>query len=184
MNNILKISRRNKLLLQFDVLLGLLLCTVLITTALAIPIASSATKNQFTVGNNYSEIAEEYEPPAVLEADKSYTKKVAVSNCNDSRATNKTVPCYVRLFAEVEDPDVASRLEIDFNSSDWTNKQSDGYYYYKKVLNPGETTSPLFTTLSAKEDISDFAMICYSESVQCEGFEDAATAFKAIGGRY
>lgn len=38
----------------------------------------------------------------------------------------------MRVFAEIEDPDTASAVDIDFNTSDWTVKQPDGYYYYKK----------------------------------------------------
>ena len=57
---------------------------------------------------------------------------------------------------------------------------SDGYYYYSRVLNAGEESSPLFTTLTAKENVSDFEMICYSESVQAYGFAGAKEAFEAI----
>ena len=57
---------------------------------------------------------------------------------------------------------------------------SDGYYYYSRVLNAGEESSSLFTTLTAKENVSDFEMICYSESVQAYGFAGAKEAFEAI----
>lgn len=36
-----------------------------------------------------------------------------------------------------------SLISYDLNTEDWTEK--DGYYYYNKALNPGETTEPLFT---------------------------------------
>lgn len=136
--------------------------------------------NKVSVGNNYTEIVEKYDPPEMMEEGKSYTKEVSVINKDNPNITNKTVPCYVRVFAEVEDPDVAENLDIDFNTTDWTEKQADGYYYYKKVLGRGETTTPLFTTLTAKKDINDFRMICYEESVQSEGFSSAKEAFDAI----
>lgn len=37
-------------------------------------------------------------------------------------------------------------IRLDINTTDWAEK--DGYYYYKKILQPGETTEPLFTTVS------------------------------------
>ncbi len=37
-------------------------------------------------------------------------------------------------------------VELDLNTADWTEK--DGYYYYTKVLKPGETTTPVFTAVT------------------------------------
>ena len=37
-------------------------------------------------------------------------------------------------------------VTLDFNETDWTYQ--DGYYYYNKPLAPGETTEPLFTTVT------------------------------------
>ena len=37
-------------------------------------------------------------------------------------------------------------VTLDFNETDW--KYFDGYYYYNYPLDPGETTEPLFTTVS------------------------------------
>lgn len=36
-----------------------------------------------------------------------------------------------------------SLISYDLNTEDWTEKE--GYYYYNKALDPGETTEPLFT---------------------------------------
>lgn len=37
-------------------------------------------------------------------------------------------------------------VTLDFNETDWT--YSEGYYYYNRALAPGETTEPLFTTVT------------------------------------
>lgn len=37
-------------------------------------------------------------------------------------------------------------VTLDFNETDWT--YFDGYYYYNRALAPGETTEPLFTTVT------------------------------------
>jgi len=34
-------------------------------------------------------------------------------------------------------------MELDINTEKWTEK--DGYYYYNQILQPGETTVPVFT---------------------------------------
>ena len=38
-------------------------------------------------------------------------------------------------------------LELDYNTTDWT-QSSDGYFYYNEALKPGHITKPLFTTVT------------------------------------
>lgn len=150
-----------------------LLCCITVPAALAYLIWNDSVKNNFTMGENTSHIEETFGSYTEFEAGKSYEKNVTVKN-------DGSVPCYVRVFAEIEDPDVAATISIDFNTTDWTAKQADGFYYYKKALAVSETTAPLFTTLKVKSDLSDFKMICYSETVQAAGATDVTSAFKAL----
>lgn len=89
------------------------------------------------------------------------------------------VDCYVRMYCEYADSTAEDITDIDFNTTDWTAKQDDGYYYYKKKLSPGESTKPLFTKVTVKSEegdghsvadiisnVYDFDLICYAESVQ------------------
>lgn len=39
-----------------------------------------------------------------------------------------------------------NHITLNINTKDWTEK--DGYYYYNKAVKPGETTEPLFTTVT------------------------------------
>ena len=50
-----------------------------------------------------------------------------------------SIPCLVRIFAEIEDPDCREKIQIDLNKKDWSEKQEDGFYYYQHVLLPGQT---------------------------------------------
>lgn len=45
-----------------------------------------------------------------------------------------------------EDEADLSLVQLDINTTDWI--EQDGYYYYKKILQPGETTEPLFTSVT------------------------------------
>ena len=47
----------------------------------------------------------------------------------------------------------ASLVELACNTADWTEK--DGYYYYNKVLKPGEVTAPVCTAVSFHADMSN-----------------------------
>lgn len=148
----------------------LLLCCI-IPVAVSFMISGNHITNTVTAGYNEIHISEVFGEYSAFEGGKDYEKRVSVKN-------DGTVPCYVRVFAELEDPGTAEVISIDFNTDDWTEKQDDGFYYYRKVLQVSEETEPLFTTLAVDEDVSEFAMICYSESVQAEGVSDIREAFE------
>lgn len=48
---------------------------------------------------------------------------------------------------------VDKKIELACNTADWTEK--DGYYYYNKVLKPGEVTAPVCTAVSFHADMSN-----------------------------
>lgn len=159
-------KRSRKILLVFFAI-GILL---LLPMAYALFTARDIASNDFIIGVNTSHLEENFGRYTSFEKGKSYTKEVSVKN-------DGTVDCYVRVFAEIEDPNVAAKLTLDFNNTNWTEKQNDGFYYYKTKLKPGDTTVPLFTQITAKEKVSEFQMICYSETVQSYGTDSPVTAF-------
>lgn len=130
-------------------------------------------ENEFTVGIQSSHVEEEFEPYDKFEEGQSYTKKVSVVN-------DGTVPCYIRVFAEVEDQETRDNTDIDYNTEDWI--KSGMYYYCKGIVKAGESTTPLFTTVTARRDVFNFNMICSSESVQADGYGGFEEAFAALDG--
>ena len=134
----------------------------IIGTAFGFLHSNDSLRNVFTIGKNVSEITEEWTPPnRDLRPGETYKKVVRVSNTG-------TVPCYVRVFAEITKQETRDRIDVNYNTHSWT-KRNDGYYYYNKAINPGEKTEPLFTRLKPKETVRNFRMICYEETVQSEG---------------
>ena len=73
------------------------------------------------------------------------TKIVEISNTG-------TAPVWVRaqvqldVYGADEETLPPEYVSLDFNETDWT--YLDGYYYYNRALAPGETTVPLFTTVT------------------------------------
>lgn len=130
-----------------------------------------AATNEFTVGSQISEISEDWDPPDKIERNIEYTKTVAVKNTG-------TADCYVRVFAELMDHEISKAISRDMNTDDWTPKQPDGYYYYKNVLEPGECTEPLFTSITSASALTELNMIVYEESVQAYGAESPQKAFE------
>ena len=68
------------------------------------------------------------------------SKQVSIqSDCNH--------PFYVRakavFGADSKDISAANSFKLDINSEDWILK--DGWYYYKDIVNPGQSTTNLFS---------------------------------------
>ena len=166
------LKRAAKGLAKTDLLVLFLLCLMLVGVTAGFLISTDSVTNRLSCGYNTAEIVENYVPLSSFAKGEEVTKEVKVRN-------EGSVPCYVRVFAEISRPEAREAIDVDFSTSDWS-KMSDGYYYYSRVLNAGEESSSLFTTLTAKENVSDFEMICYSESVQSYGFAGAKEAFEAI----
>ena len=130
----------------------------------------ASIENTIVLGYNKIVLNENYIPPLKMEPGVSFTKEPYVTNAGN-------VDCYVRVRIEVSDSRVEKDLTIDYNSSEDFNSESadwykkDGWYYYKKILKPGEDTKSLFKTVTisdtADELILDgFDIYVYSESVQ------------------
>ena len=158
-------------LIQLPVLF--LFCMMFVGVTAGFLVSGDSVTNRLSCGHNTAGITENYNPPEAFAEGETYVKEVAVKN-------EGSVPCYVRVFAEFEDPEIRSNTSVLVDTENWSEKQSDGFYYYSGVLDTGETTPPLVKSITAKAAITDFKMICYSETVQAEGFDNAKTAFAAI----
>lgn len=121
--------------------------------------------NAFTVGETVIEVEEDYDPPEKLEPGISINKKPWVENTGN-------LPCFVRMRADFSDSKAEAFCEpLDINTEDWEYNSSDGYYYYNKLLKPGEKTSHLFTQIVIKadselQDMIDFDVPVYAEARQ------------------
>ena len=73
--------------------------------------------------------------------------------------TNRGADAWVRMKLDMkmelagEGQADLSLVKLDLNTADWTEK--DGYYYYNKALKAGESTTPLFTTVSYDVDMGN-----------------------------
>lgn len=142
--------------------------------------ASDEAVNEFTIGRNEIEVTEEYEPPKKLEPGVTFTKKPTVTNTGN-------IACWVRMRADFSDSEMEKLCEFDIGSN-WTAKQSDGYYYYTEKLEPGATTTSLFAgekdNIQIKSDdvtedkLVNFDILIYAESC---GAEKGDTYEKAWG---
>lgn len=129
--------------------------------------------NVLKVGEHTTGIEEKFDPPESIQPETSYEKTVAVKN-------HSNIPCYVRIFVESDQEEMS--LDINFDTENWTEKQEDGYYYYRTVLGGRKTTEPLFTTVTTGKENKAFQILVYEETVQADGHANALDAFAAIQG--
>ena len=128
-------------------------------------------ENVVKIGDNTSEIVEEFDPPDAIHPDTPYAKTVLVQNKTDTA-------CYVRVFVEKDRSDLP--VTINFDTKYWTGKQADGYYYYRTVLEGNKKTEPLFTTVTTGKTEETFRILVYEETVQAQGYETPEEAFASI----
>ena len=118
------------------------------------------TTNTFNATKVNVSIDEYFEKPADPQPGDVVTKEVNAVNTSD-------IPVYVIMRAEVSNSDLLEPLSIQ---SGWT-KKSDGFYYYDRVLDPGEASGELFTSVTIKksalkEELKDLDVLVYAEAVQ------------------
>lgn len=149
------------------------------------------TGSGLTIGQNSIEINEDFLPGKKMTAgDNVYQDNVSVKNTGN-------IPCYIRIYAEFSDSTVEARSSLSVNGSDfisakeykdhlpdgWTYISSDeddvlgGYYYWTSPVEPGAKTGELFkevkTTFETADDVKNYEIILYGESVQIKDKEGA-----------
>lgn len=77
--------------------------------------------------------------------------------------------------------DYKAHLHDDWEYVGDRDNALDGYFYYKKKLAPGDSTPALISRVKTEygsiEDISDFDIIVYSETVQTTEIDDSGTVY-------
>lgn len=133
-------------------------------------VANDSKVNEFNVGENNIELKEEFTAPEVLEPGIEFDKNPYVRNTGD-------LPCIVRMRVDFSDSEAEKFCElIGINYGGWSGPYKDGYYYYTKILKPGEETPKLFEKVKIKDkyeengdtitinDMIDFDIMIYAES--------------------
>ena len=124
--------------------------------------------NEFNMGTVEVEVLEPgFEAPSDIQVGPEYDKKVQVKSTGSKKTYVR-----VKLIPEWSEPSLPVS-NVKFNlaqNNDWV-AGGDGYYYYKHVLNEGETTSLLlesvtFTSLGPEYEGQTLTIKAIAEGVQ------------------
>jgi hypothetical protein len=120
--------------------------------------------NAFLIGGVAHALHNNFQPPEALAPGDDVPMAVRVENTGN-------LPIFVRVrvdFSSQEAEEACEPLAIDQDS--WS-AGSDGYYYCKAMLLPGESTAELLREVTIKADatlasLGGFDLIVYAETVQ------------------
>lgn len=129
---------------------------------LAFLTARDQVVNQAAMGENTTTVEEKFQEPDPLDPEQSHEiqKEIRVKN-------QENIPCYVRVRILQEDMDIQCEWK-DLAKKLWQKRGE--YYYYTKLVNPGESTEPLARILvlekNGERKEQEFRLLVYEESVQ------------------
>ena len=115
--------------------------------------------NRMVFGHNTSTIDEEFPTPTPVPPGKSVVKRVKIRN-------EGSVACYIRAALIFSEPIEAIE---GLDTKNWV-KGEDDYYYYKKPVSEGESTTELFTGIRVAKEMEqkELEVSVYEESVQIQ----------------
>lgn len=122
--------------------------------------------NYFTASETKIEIQETFPPVPEITPGLEITKAPRAVSSSD-------VSCYVRMMVRFSDSEAEAFCEPLVIRQGWIDK-GDGYYYWEKELQPGESTGTLFDSVVVKkgvgtEELKPFEILVYAEAVQSGG---------------
>lgn len=148
---------------KIGIVIGIMIVLVTTVGSLAYFVSKETKVNEFEIGSIEARIDETFDGVHAndLSTNKKIDKFVAITNTGKSNEVIRVVmnPQWESKSADGKDIPVSASNQIELNlrngfEDDWI-ESSDGYYYYKKVLKPGETTSNLLESVSIKKDITE-----------------------------
>ena len=157
--------------------------------ALAYWLVEGKTDNLISTGKLAAKIVEEYEQGQLVFPGDVVDKVVNIANTGevDSIIRVRVAKAWGRIDDEggfsADETLSTANIVIDYNSDLWVYDDGDGYFYYKRVLVPGEMTAqPLFTKFAVSSAIAnDFAGMHVSIGIEMESLQAGYGAISLWG---
>lgn len=159
-----------------NIILILLLVAVTFTAGITHSYFIDKKEKINTINSGSSEILiqENFNNPSGdLISGTTYKKEVKVKNLSSES--------WIRMRIEVNNSETEKNIKINFNDNGLWQKKDDGYYYYINPVHKNETTLPVFSSVTALDNIpsGQLKIICYAESIQAEGHKTGSEPYLA-----
>lgn len=177
---------------------SLVLAAAVVTGATySLQILLDSAGNSFSGGDLEGTVDEVFTPPQtpVAPGDPPYPKRVTVRNTADSPALVRVMVFPTLTVSSTgEDTPIAlaaSGVKFDVNTSHWADG-GDGYYYYLNYLAAGQTTEPLFSSVTLDDSVKsvygagDSVIFDIDVTSECAGLDAGLNyrlAYWGIAGR-
>lgn len=154
------------------IIIFILFFIVVVGTTIAYFQSSSVFENLFTTGIYKVVVTEIFESPTNWKPGETVTKTITTTN-------EGTIPAAVRMKINMEcissdgvdisdDFDFFDMILInDVNYDDWIFDY-DGYIYYKYILNPRDTSTSLFSSVTLNPNLNDVECVGDDHTKTCE----------------
>lgn len=172
--------------------IGIILCTIVAVLNIGFTFAAWTTEkmtyNKVTANSVQGEIKEIYDQGQTIVPNVDIEKNVWVKNIGSADAfVRASIKYQFDDGTPLEEEDISFTL----NSADWYDGE-DGYYYYRRVLHPGEESTPLFESFKISGDLKNSEVgktgrvIVHTDFVQaeCDGLSYWNKTMKEIGIKY
>lgn len=147
-----KIRRR-----MFVIAFTAIIATLFSQTSLAYYATSGTATNVITTGDVHIAIIEKMDNGQDFPKEGVYIMPGSIVSKIVTVANTGSHPCWVRvkLTNGVTNEALSGDIfDVNINNNDWITG-TDGYYYYKAVVEPGETTQKLFSQVRIAGDIDN-----------------------------
>ena len=133
-----------------------LVFTLSIGATIAAWVVSGKTDNVVSLATVSGVIVEDYETATDIYPSATVKKEVTVENTGTAPAF-----CRVKLIREWNAPEGSdtfldpNAIILNTNTEDWSYSVDTEYYYYKKILEPGEASAPLLNSFTFDASVSN-----------------------------
>ncbi|MDO4182248.1 MAG: hypothetical protein Q4E12_01370 [Coriobacteriia bacterium] len=128
--------------------------------------------NTVSISSIDIQIDERFDDPGPVKQGDSFAKEVRITNTGDAAA-------YVRVMVSFSHDWAQRNTSVDYNTSQWTDVQADGYRYLRDALPKSAQSPALMTTVNVTgtplQGWSAFDIFVYAEAVQVTNAETGDT---------
>lgn len=184
--NYIRLFKSKQFFFMLVIVTSLLLISAGLATTYALLKEEDKKINDFSIGDFKMKLVEDFTTPEMTEVDKPYTKQVSVNNTGETLGFVRVLVLPQILGKKDEQGNqlllpatIGKEVQLDLDTTKWKDGE-DGYYYYLGVLEPGQATPSLFTTVTLNgSEVDDlYNAASFTIDIKVEGINATKWAYQ------